>query len=110
LRGQARREAGREETPSACCIDSQTVKATEMGGPCGNDGAKKSDGRKRHIVVDTLGLLLAVTVTAANRDDGTHAPKVLGKLTPEKYPRLEVAFGLTVRLRGRGVLGKGTEE
>jgi putative transposase len=93
LRGQARREAGREETPSACCIDSQTVKATEIGGPCGYDGAKKIDGRKRHLVVDTLGLLLAVTVTPANRDDGTHAPRVLGKLTPEKFPRLEVAFG-----------------
>src|SRR5262249_34928239 len=49
-------------------------------------------GRKRHIVVDTLGLLMAVAVTAANLDDGTHASRVLGKLDSAKYPRLEVIF------------------
>ena len=53
---------------------------------------KKIDGRKRHIVVDTLGLLLAVVVTAANLDDGTHAPRVLRKLERAKYPRLEVLY------------------
>jgi putative transposase len=92
LRGQVRKAKGREETPSAAAIDTQSVPTSEMGGPKGYDGHKKVDGRKRHIVVDTLGFLMAVAVTTANLDDGTHAPAVLGKLTQEKFPRLEVIF------------------
>ncbi len=64
-----------------------------VGGVKGYDGHKKVRGRKRHIVVDTLGWLLAVTVTAADVDDGAAAPVVLGKLRYEKFPRLAKLWG-----------------
>ena len=93
LRERTRVEAGHEPTPSAACIESQSVKTTEIGGPeRGYDGGKKINGRKRHLLVDTLGLLLAVLITSAGLDDGVAAPLLLGHLTPQDVPRLETIF------------------
>ena len=88
LREQVRRQEGKKRTPSAGCVDSQSVPSTEGGPERGSDTHKKVRGRKRHIAVDTLGLLLAVVVTAASADDGRAAPALLGELRRVEFPRL----------------------
>ncbi len=94
LRDMLRRRLGRKKSPSAAIIDSQTVKTTEVGGQRGYDAGKKINGRKRHIVVDTLGLILALVVHPADVQDQDGAVLVLGILgrLKERFHRLKVIF------------------
>lgn len=91
LLARARRAVGRKSTPSAGIIDSQTVKTTESGGPRGFDPAKRMKGRKRHLVTDTEGWLLAVQVHSADIQDN-HGAVPLLRVARRAFARLRHLF------------------
>jgi putative transposase len=93
LREAVRDEVDKEPTPSMTIIDSQSVKTVGQAGEHGYDGNKKINGRKRHILVDTLGLIVAVVVTSAAVLDGEGAKATMAQINQDEFPRLEKLLG-----------------
>lgn len=91
LRAQWREREGRAASPTAAVLDAQSTRSSPQGGDKGYDVGKKVKGRKRHLIVDTLGLLLAVSVTAASVQDRDGAPLVIAAAMT-KYPSVETLF------------------
>jgi len=87
----ARQAEGREASPSAGVIDSQSVKTTESGGPRGYDAGKKIKGRKRHIITDTQGFLVGAVIHTADVQDRDGAPLVLARIR-HRFPWLRHVF------------------
>ena len=97
LRARVRRAAGRDPEPSAAIVDSQSVRESAEGvvpaATSGYDGHKKVNGRKRHLLTDTLGLLITVTATAANVPDRLGAAALLHRARRRGRHRLALAWG-----------------
>jgi putative transposase len=87
VRAQLRQQAGKQSQPSAGILDSQSVKVADQRGARGYDAGKKVGGRKRHLLVDTLGLILLVWVSAASVQDRDGARTLLGQLA-QRFSRL----------------------
>ena len=90
LRARLRHADGRKKSPSAAIVDTQTVR-TASGGEKGYDAGKRTPGRKRHIIGDTMGLLLAVVVHSASLQDRDGVKRV-GERVKGRFPRLKLIW------------------
>lgn len=111
LRAQVRVAAGRDPQPSAAVLDAQSIKSSEGGEARGFDAGKKTTGRKRHLVVDTLGLLLVVMVTSASVQD-RHGGRAILELLAARFPSVALVWadGGYANKIDSGILGWAKEK